>query len=341
MPNAIVRTHVNPSTLWLALVAIAVTAAYPQPAIAETDETAQEGEAPATSSEAEEPERATGTHCYNEDRNVWVFREFLGLMSNSSGIENRMHAGACTPLIRRSGMLFDMTNMEAGIFNYLSPSYVHQGIYASIVPLSFLVLEAKASGVYVWSIGMAGAGHNPRMSYADNFRSTGFTHYIDTEPTTAIGFQLVWSATVRAAVTVAHLPHGGLDLIVIDGLGLEYWLMGDDAYYFNLRLETILGRSDLALTNDAAVLVSVPLTENISLMAGITDSLVYVPRADRVDHNMVGGIVAVNLKQLGRRGRVRGLQPFILVGGYTNHETRRLAFPVNFAGGVELSVLLD
>lgn len=343
MRQALLRSYIDlfvPSINVVIFLGISLTSQYvlAQTSSEEVDDE-QSGSREVSDEVEDEEGGAEGTHCYGEDRNVWVFREMLGLMSNSSGIENRMHAGACTPLIMRPGMLFDMTNMEAGVFNLLSPSYIHQGFYASIVPLSFLVLEVKMSGAYVWTTGLSGTGHNSRVSYAHSFPSNGFSHEIEGDPTTTTGFRAAWYATFRASYAIAHIRHGDIEIIGLDSLGGEYWLMGNDPYYYNLRTETIMARSDFVLSNDFALLVSIPITENISMMTGVLDSLIYLPRANRVDHNMVAGIVSVTLAQLGQR--VRGLRAFIIAGGYTNHESRELTFGANFGGGVELSVVLN
>ena len=100
----------------------------------------------------------------------------------------------------------------------------------------------------------------------------------------------------------------------------------------------ILARSDLVLTNSGAILLSIPLRSGLALRLGAVDMLVYGVGSERVETNQVGGIVTVFIERV---GAVRGIQPFVQVLGYTNHESRRLTFPLDVMLGVDLAAVLD
>jgi hypothetical protein len=281
--------------------------------------------------------RETGVNCYGEPRAAWVVREFFVGLTNPLGAENQLQASRCWPLVTDRGALFDLTNVETGAMLYLSPSYMHQGLFASIAPLSVLIFRLEVAGIYVWPLPLAGASYFTLDGYDASFVSDGITHEVDAPPDDAGGLNVSFLTTVQAAVTLTTLRAGRLELMVTDTLGLEYWLMGRGDYYYNIRKDAILARSDLVLTNSGAVILSIPLRPGLAMRVGATDMLLYGIGSGRVDSNQVGGVVTFFIE---RAGDVRGIQPFIQVLGYTNHESRRLTLPLDVMIGVDLAALV-
>ena len=96
-----------------------------------------------------------------------------------------------------------------------------------------------------------------------------------------------------------------------------------------------MARSDVALLNNAALLVGLPLTAHVGLRAGVTDSLLYFPVPNRVGWHQVGAIFMVPLKKIHRR--ISELTPFLRITAYTEHANRDLDFHWNFLLGVGMS----
>ena len=88
-----------------------------------------------------------GKHCLDEGRTKVILNQTLAGQINPLGGEHHLLLSVCVPLIRTPGVLFDFTNIEGGLVNYLSPTYVHQGGFLSITPLSILQLRAELSGI--------------------------------------------------------------------------------------------------------------------------------------------------------------------------------------------------
>jgi hypothetical protein len=258
-------------------------------------------------------------------------------LSNPIGAESQLQASRCWPLVTDRGSLFDLSNVESGAFLFLSPSYAHQGLFASIAPLSILIFRLEVAGVYVWPLPLPGGSYFVLDGDDDAFASDGISHEVDARPDDAGGLNATFTTTLQAAVTLAELAAGRLELLASDSIGLEYWWMGSGAHYYNIRKDAILARSDLVLTNSGALLLSIPLRRGLSMRVGAVDMLLYGVGAGRVDSNQVGGVVTIFIE---RTRNVRGLQPFVQLLGYTNHESRRLTFPLDVMIGVDLAAVL-
>jgi hypothetical protein len=280
----------------------------------------------------------TAVNCYGEHRAAWALHELFVALTNPVGAESQLQVSRCWPLVTDGGPLFDLTNVETGAFLYLSPSYTHQGLFASVAPLSILVFRLEVAGIYVWPLPLPGGSYFALDGYDESFASDGISHDVDAAPGDAGGLNIAFSTTVQASVTLAELGAGRLELLVSDSLGLEYWLMGSGGYYYNLRKDAILARSDLVLTNCGALLLSIPLRSGLGMRIGAVDMLLYGVGSQRVETNQVGGIVAIYIE---RSRDVRGIQPFVQVLGYTNQESRRLTFPLDVMIGIDLAAVLD
>jgi hypothetical protein len=285
--------------------------------------------------EAAEPPK----NCYGDAAAKWVVGDtFVGL-TNPVGFENQLRISRCWPLIEKGGILFAYTNLESGFFHYISVPYTHQGLFASLTPLSFVNFRLEAAGVYLWPVpALAGVGYFGRRGYRDDFPSDGMAHDIDVNLGDAGGVNITLTTTLQGAVTLKQMSRGKLELLAVDALGVEYWSMGDDPYYYNQRKDVILARSDWIVTNFAVLMLGIPVKRGASLRLGVLDSLLYVPSGGVVGSNQVGAMISFYFEKTGKR--VRGLQPFLQAAYYTNHSSRALTFALDFLVGVDLAVVL-
>jgi hypothetical protein len=279
-------------------------------------------------------------NCYGESAPRLIFGETLVGLTNPIGFENQLRLAGCWPLFASPGMFFAFTNLESGVFHYVSPAYTHQGAYLSLTPLSFLNFRLEAAGVHVWPVeALPGAGHFSRTGYRDSFYTPdGIDNRIDTDMTDAGGSNIVFATTLQASLTLAHLARGKLEMLLLNTLGVEYWSVGNDPYYYNIRKDVTLARSDVILTDFGLAAIGVPLAKALSLRMGAFDSLIYIPGGHLVGNNQVGAMVSIFMERL--RKRVRGLQPFLQIAGYTNQAARRLGLGLNVVIGIDLSVML-
>ena len=265
---------------------------------------------PAFSQSARPPAAApAGKHCLDENRTKVILNQTLAGQINPLGSEQHLHLSACVPLIQTPGVLFDFTNIEGGLVNYLSPTYVHQGGSLAITPLSILQLRAEFMGIYIWSIPIDGAGFYPYQSYDGDFSNEARPAELAGH---ARGSTFGLSATLRGKV---DLPNE-LDLLLTDTVLIEQWTIGSDPYYYNLRRDLILQRSDWTVRNTFASLVEIPVTPNFAVRAGVTDELTMAPASGYATN--VAALIATGLVR--RYGdTIRNLQLFVRGGVYTHH----------------------
>jgi len=254
----------------------------------------------------------TGKHCLNEPRTKLLLNQTLGAQLNPLGAEHQLTLSVCTPLIEKPGLLFDYTNVEAGVLNYLSPAYTHLGGFVSITPLSIFQLRAEASGLFIWPLPIDGAGYFPYASYQGDFSTAARPKE---EAGSAMGYSLGLSATLRGEVGLGQ----GKKLLLADTLLTEYWSAGDAPYWYVLRRDVIAKRGDVVLKNSGALLFEIAATDNIAIRAGLLDDMVIVPGSDYIG-NLAAGIVTMMFKSVGRVAK--NLQPFVRVGVYTHHAFR-------------------
>jgi hypothetical protein len=251
----------------------------------------------------------TGKHCLDESRTKVILSQTLGGQLNPLGGEHQLALSMCTPLIRTPGILYDYTNIEGGLVNYLSPTYVHQGGFLSITPLSVLQLRAEFTGIYIWTLPLNGAGYFPFSSYDGDFTD-------ELRPpekaATASGSAFSFTATLRGQIGIRP----GLDLLLANTLLAEYFSIGTEAYYHNLRRDILAARSDWILKNTTAVLAEYKLTDNLALRGGFANDVTVVPESGYVT-NITGLLATFLVRRIG--GTIRNFQPFVRVGVYTHH----------------------
>jgi hypothetical protein len=250
-----------------------------------------------------------GKHCLDEGRSKAIVNQTLAGQVNPLGSEHHLLLSVCVPLIRTPGVLYDFTNIEVGLSNYLSPTYVHQGGFLTITPLSVIQLRAEFSGIYIWSIPIDGAGYYPYQSFEGDFSN-------EARPAEtaghARGSTFNVSATLRGQV---GLPKD-LSLLLANTVLAEHWNIGPAPFYYNLRRDIILQKSDWTVRNTFAALVEIPISENLAVRAGVTDELTTAPSSGYATN--VAALLATGLVR--RYGStIRNLQLFVRAGIYTHH----------------------
>jgi hypothetical protein len=263
-------------------------------------------------------DEASGRHCLGETRAKWVVRQLAGAQNNPGGGENTVRVGICVPLVTRPGPLFDLTHVEVGVVNALSPAYVNGGGYVQITPLSLLVLRAELSGVAYWSFPFPRAGYFPLSGYDAPFDDDDLP---SEDGAAATGWLLRLVGVLRL-----RFPRDATVRVV--GMSLfeaERWSIGDAGYYFNLRRDVRMARTDWVVNNEALLGLEVPVVGTMFLRMGVFDSFRTVPRA-RYGANQVGVFAMPWWER--PASRVYDLAPFLRVGMYTGHAFRTGGFSV-------------
>jgi hypothetical protein len=255
---------------------------------------------------------STGKHCLGSAQTKLVVGETVLGSTNPLGAENDLTLGICSPLIRKPGLLFDYTNIQGGLLIYLNPVSVQQGGYFSITPLSIIELRAEAAWVEMWPFPMDGAGYFPLAGYTASYRESdlpadkaGFAH----------GFTAAARATLQGQVDLSSRLH----LLAQDAFGWEYWKIGTEPFYYNVRNGIALARSDYLLVNRASLLMGIDLSQRLDLKVGASDELTLVPRGSYYK-NVVGGLAIFSIKGWPTASSTSG--SFLRVGAYTAHPFR-------------------
>ncbi|AKT40198.1 hypothetical protein [Chondromyces crocatus] len=307
----------RPNRALLAAAAVAVGGLAVTSARAAVPTPPPQPEAPAPAS--------TGRHCLEETRTKIGMGHNLGGAINPLGAEQMLSLYLCVPLIREPGLFFDLTNVQVGLVNYLSPAYVHQGGYVEITPLSPLVLRAELTGVAMWPFPVRGAGYFAYDGYEDDFQES-------TRPTdiarSAGGMIVTLSATLRARIGSPRGP----GLIVVDTFIADRWSVGDESFSYNMRRDLIVAQQDWVIRNTGALIGEFPVTPDTSLRVGASDWLTTAPASGRVT-NVLFGLASVRFLRV--TPTVREVSPFVLMGAYTHHASSsqfRTAEPILMLG---------
>ncbi|MCS6913985.1 MAG: hypothetical protein NZ890_12185 [Myxococcota bacterium] len=282
------------------------------------------------------PASPSGKHCLDEPHTKLLVNHTLVGSINPLGLENQLRFSVCTPLVRRPGLLFMLTYVEAGLANYISPTHIHLGPFLSISPLSILTLRAEVTGMFIWPLALPGAGYIPLDGYEP------FTDQTLEPPLEgpdagrrAYGVRSLLGATLQAGLPVGR----GVTLAVVDAFGAEWWRVlpvdpfeGRDRPFYYLARRDVTARADgdWILANMALLLAMVEFKGNYVLRLGALDDLVVVPASGYIG-NLVGGLVAIMVRRISTLAR--NLQLFLRLGGYTDHAFRG---GVAVAGGLDI-----
>lgn len=280
-----------------------------------------------------EAEVERGEHCLGAGRSRFVWHHLLVGQYQPLGLEHTGRVGYCVPFVNDPGALWSHTSFEVGVVDYLSPAYGNIGGYIELAPISLLVLRVELTYMAYWPFPINRAGYFSRSGYDDDVRSENLPYEL---AESADGFNLNLHAVLRAKVDL-----GPVALVVLNALALSFWQIGDEDYYVQPRYELVMARADWGLTNEAMLMVEIPLPRNIGLRVGVYDALRY-GIGSRMVNNNVGLLVMANWPTLGRS--VRNLAPFLRVGMYTNHPYHEGPTVTAYLGlllGFDLSALAE
>ena len=254
---------------------------------------------------------------------VIIDETFVGVV-NPEGVENQLRTSLCLPISDSPGILHDYDGFELGLYNYLSPVYDHQGVYAAIAPLSFFQLKAAASAVVIWPLPLDGAGYFGLNSYTDKHSDAELP---SSRARSTYGFNGTFTAVLQGAVDLPG-PHA---LVITDSLSADYWHIGDAGFYVNLRQDVVLRRSDWVVKNNALVMIETHLSSTVNLHVGINDDFTSVPASGYVG-NILALFVSVPIRR--ENGSPRDIEPFVRLGAYTHHASRS---GFQFFGGISVA----
>jgi hypothetical protein len=292
------------------LLLLAAAAMLPCSALAETaPETPAPAAATAAPAAAETP--ASGRNCLGESRPRLIMRQVLGIKWGPWGIEHQLRIGGCAPLVRKSGVLFDYSFIEAGFQAHSSPIYVMPGGYIDIAPLSILQFHFQFAPVFYWPIRLNGAGYYPMDSYEQDYTETLLLPELGE---TALGWYLRAGTTLQLAV-----PIGPVQLLVSDNLMFEHWQLGEDNYYFHNRNDIPAARREWFIDNMALLLAGFPVHPNLDLRVGLNHQLTMNFGAKQMS-NFFGGMAMFRFKKLGKA--LYDFTPLVRVGVRPQHPVR-------------------
>lgn len=264
----------------------------------------------------------TGRHCLNSGGAKWVVRQLAAAQWQPAGAENSFRVGLCLPFITEPHALFDHTSVEFGVTNYLSPAYALYGGYVQITPISILQFGAEYNAVVYFPFVTDRAGYFRLDGYDSDFRLLALP---SDNAETAQGSNLNLTVALRARVPLSE----SVGVVLLSMLSFEYWDIGDQAFYLNLRRELPVAQSDWFLSNELIVAAELIVTEHFRLRVGAYDAVRYVFESSYLA-NQAGLLVMGYWPTPG--GVVRELSPFLRAGIYTHHAFR--VGQVSLLGGV-------
>lgn len=269
--------------------------------------------APAANDRAVTPggDASTGKHCLGEPRPRWLLGSTLILQTNPLGAEEQLQLGRCVPLILTPGDLFDYTNFQVGLTAYLGPVYAMPGVFASIAPLSVVELRAEAEWIGQWPIPLDGAGYFPLSGYDAPWATLPAA-----DARSAQGYTVSFTLNLQAEVPVA--PRWSL--LVVDSASGALWQLGDASYYYNVRHDLPMARRDGRLENMALLLVNHDLSARVKVRLGVTDDLARVTGSG-YQQNVLGAMLTGVISRW--PSAQSETQPFLRIGGYTQHANRK------------------
>jgi hypothetical protein len=252
--------------------------------------------------------RASASSCLGQSEPTAVMQHGLGSKAPPGTLAYRFRFGGCAPLTEASGLLFDLTSIQAGLQVDLTPVYVLPGGYLTFTPLSFVQLHLEAAPWFWWPIGLDGVGYFPVDGYSADV-DPDLLPSDEAEP--VVGLYARGALTLRAA-----LPLGPLRLLVNDDVAVEWFAVGAGAYYYNPRREMVAARSDLFITNEGWLLLEFSPHPNVAVRLGATDWTMFNPASGGLN-NELQGVLWVKLARLGPSLRDAGI--VLRLGGRTNH----------------------
>lgn len=260
--------------------------------------------------------RGAAASCVGAATPRWAAHQTLVLLLNPMGAEHNLRVGLCVPLYDSADPLVALNHFEIGATSYVSPVYAIGGGYAQLVPVSFVVLRSELNAMGVWSLPIDGAGYYPRDDYAARW---GASDLPAANGGTASGWSFRGLAALRGRLELATLASGPLVLIAYDAFFADYHELGDAAYFAQLRFDVVAARHDWVLSNEAMLMVGIPIAGGPELRIGAYDQTRDVPGSGYVG-NQVGGVLMLTWTR--PCPGIDELSVFVRVGGYTHHGVR-------------------
>ena len=298
------------------------------------------------------PSTVLGKHCLGDQEQKLLLNHYTVGSINPLGLENQLRLSVCTPFVEKPGLLFDFTNFEFGLANYISPTHVHGGIYGAVTPLSFITLKAEVTGFYIWPIGLTfpGAGVTPLLdqdtctaTYDDNVPPKDPVPGAPPTPQASNGYGV---RALLGAALQGSVPFGKrLDLLLFNGFNSEYWRYSNDKCIFVARRDVgIRGSGAWILANTAVVALAIKVHPNHTIRIGATDDLVYTPDNGYLG-NVAAGLISYGVSNL--RNLAKSFALFVRAGTFT-HGFRHIGpnpanhlNPIQPPGAVTLAIGLD
>ena len=220
------------------------------------------------------------------------------------------------PLVRADGILWESTKIDLGVQNSLSPAYDMLGVYIDIAPIAIfdLALSAQAVGYY----NGFGFGFYDLSGYSSGFDSAS----LDALPSrNATGYVFSAAPTLK----FAYGP-----IVMANTSSLTYFRADDGNGFFYERIgNCVLGKSDVELANQAYLLATIMP----GLLAGVNDSLLYVPGSGYLSHRLAAlGIYTSSLSEK------LSLNAVLMMGTFLADRSFQYAFYVAAQAGVSLAL---
>lgn len=307
--------------LFVAGPARAEPADVPDPA--ESDDSS---EAEAAALETDPPRQVTGRNCLGEPKPKLSLSSLFGIKYGDWGLEHQLRIGACIPLFKTMGPLFNLSSVEAGFVMHTTPIYLMPGAYLTVAPLSILKLQVEAAPILYWPIGVSAAGYYPIDGYSSDYSKASLPAE---DGATATGWYVRFGPTLQLAV-----PVGPIKIILVDVLRFEHFQIGPADFYFHNRNDLPAARKEWFVDNLAILMAEFRLHPNVALRVGANDQIVSNFGGKNIS-NAVRGVAMLNLAKLGHQ--VRDFTIILAAGGRTHHPVRQGDF--NFI--VAFSFLVD
>ncbi len=278
------------------------------------------------------PRKITGRNCLGQPQPAAVMRSLFGIKYGEWGLEERLSVGACVPLWKDKGILFDLSAFEAGFLLHATPIYAMPGAYMTFAPLSILSFMVEGAPIFYWPINVSSAGYYPIASYDSDFSKAALPAE---DGGTALGWYVRFGANLQLAV-----PIGPIRLIVVDSVRFEHFSIGDQPFYFHNRNDLPAARNDWFVDNTAIVLAELRPHVNVRVRLGVNDQLIMNLGGNKIS-NAVRGVMMINFEKVGPR--IRDFMPILAVGGRTHHPIRQgdFNFIVALSFAVDLSRTVD
>jgi hypothetical protein len=188
---------------------------------------------------------------------------------NSLGVQLATKLFYRQPLAMGSGILWESAKVELGAKNSLSPAYDLIGAYVDIEPIAVFDLELSAQ--FAGYFDALGYGFHDLAGYDSSFDSSALDKL---EAKNATGFILSAAPTFK----IAFGP-----IAVLDTLNAHYFRVdGGSGYFYEAMGNCVLAKNGVELFNDAYALWRFPF----GLMAGLNDSVLYVPDSGYTSHTL-------------------------------------------------------